>query len=146
MCLTFVRMHLITVYRTVFWGVRCSVVEWPFVDIFTTITISVLFRHDNYGYYWDVYVHYYLLWTTALGLVTPGNIGSAILHPRGCFCPWTFFKNIGFNTLLSDPFMSNSYSQLGYSTGDGQALQLIVLAVLGALASSMLVHFLETWF
>ena len=47
----------------------------------------------------------------------------------------------------SDPFMSCLDSLLGCSTGEFQALQLIVLAVFGAvdepLASCMLFHFLE---
>ena len=50
---------------------------------------------------------------------------STIPHLPGCFCPWTFFENIGFNT---DPFMSHLATQLGYSAGEFQALQLIVLA------------------
>ena len=28
-----------------------------------------------------------------------------IPHLPGCFCPWTFFQNIGFNTVLTDPFI-----------------------------------------
>ena len=27
---------------------------------------------------------------------------STIPHFLGCFCPWTFFQNIGFNTVLTD--------------------------------------------
>ena len=56
---------------------------------------------------------------------------STIPHLPGCFCPWTFFENIGFNTVLTDPFMSHLATQLGYSAGEFQALQLIVLAVFG---------------
>ena len=56
---------------------------------------------------------------------------STIPHLPGCFCPWTFFENIGFNTVLTDPFMSNLATQLGYSAGEFQALQLIVLAAFG---------------
>ena len=43
---------------------------------------------------------------------------STIPHLPGCFCLWTFFQNIRFN--------------IGYSAGDFQALQLIVLATFGA--------------
>ena len=57
---------------------------------------------------------------------------STIPHLPGCFCPWTFFENIGFNTVLTDPFMSHLTTQLGYSAGEFQALQLIVLAAFGA--------------
>ena len=56
---------------------------------------------------------------------------STIPHPPGCFCHWTFFENIGFNTVLTDPFMSHLATQLGYSAGEFQALQLIVIAAFG---------------
>ena len=56
---------------------------------------------------------------------------STIPHLPGCFCPWTFFENIRFNTVLTDPFMSHLATQLGYSAGEFQALQLIVLAAFG---------------
>ena len=56
---------------------------------------------------------------------------STIPHLPGCFCPWTFFENIGFNTVLTDPFMSHLVTQLGYSTGEFHALQLIVLVAFG---------------
>ena len=52
-------------------------------------------------------------------------------HLPGCFCPWTFFENIEFNTVLTDPFMSHLATQLGYSAGEFQALQLIVIAAFG---------------
>ena len=51
--------------------------------------------------------------------------------PPRMFCPWPFFENIGFNTVLTDPFMSHLSTQLGYSAGEFQALQLIVLAAFG---------------
>ena len=56
---------------------------------------------------------------------------STIPHLPGCFCPWTFFQNIGFNVVPSDPVMSHLATQLGYSAGAFQALQLIVLATFG---------------
>ena len=72
---------------------------------------------------------------------------STIPHLPGCFCPWTFFQNIGFNIVPSDLFMSHLATRLGYSSGEFQALQLIVLATLGVvdqpLASCMLVHLLD---
>ena len=43
---------------------------------------------------------------------------STIPHLPGCFCPWTFFQNIGFNTVLTDPFKSHLATQLGYSAGE----------------------------
>ena len=57
---------------------------------------------------------------------------STIPHLPWCFCPWTFFENIGFNTVLTDPFMSHLATQLWYSAGEFQALPLIVLAAFGA--------------
>ena len=59
-------------------------------------------------------------------------IGFVIAHLPGCFCPWTFRLNIGLNTSPSDSFVSYLNSHLGYSAGEFQALQLIVLAVFGA--------------
>ena len=56
---------------------------------------------------------------------------STIPHLQGCFCPWTFFQNTGFNMVPSDPFMSHLATRLGYSAGEFQALQLIVLATFG---------------
>ena len=34
--------------------------------------------------------------------------------PPACFCPWTFFQNIGFNMVPSDPFMSHLATLLIY--------------------------------
>ena len=59
-------------------------------------------------------------------------IGFVNTHLPGCFCPWTFRLNIGLNTSPSDSFVSYLNSHLGYSAGEFQALQLIVLAVFGA--------------
>ena len=56
---------------------------------------------------------------------------SAISHLPGCFCPWTFVQNIGFNMVPSAPFMSQLATQLVYSAGEFQALQLFVLAAFG---------------
>ena len=44
---------------------------------------------------------------------------------------WSIIENIGFNTVPTDPFMSHLATQLGYSAGEFQALQLIVLAAFG---------------
>ena len=59
-------------------------------------------------------------------------IGFVNTHLPGYFCPWTFRLNIGLNTSPSDSFVSYLNSHLGYSAGEFQALQLIVLAVFGA--------------
>ena len=52
--------------------------------------------------------------------------------PPRMFLSLDLLQNIGFNTVLTDPFMSHLATQLGYSAGEFQALQLIVLAVFGA--------------
>ena len=74
-------------------------------------------------------------WSTCcksnLSIITRKINHSTIPHLPGCFCPWTFFENIGFNTVLTDPFVSHLATQLGYSAGEFQALQLIVLAAFG---------------
>ena len=58
---------------------------------FINITNSISFNNGKYDYYWDVGVHCYSFWITALGFLTLGNFGSAIPHPPGCFCAWTVF-------------------------------------------------------
>ena len=72
---------------------------------------------------------------------------SVIFHAWTFSCPWTFFQNIGFNMAPSGPLMSHLATQLGYSAGEFQALQLIVLAAFGVVdqpfASCMFIHFLE---
>ena len=68
---------------------------------------------------------------TLNNILTLGILHSAISHRPGCFCPWTFFKNIEFNIVSPDPFMSHLATQPGYSTGEFQVLQLIVLAAFG---------------
>ena len=55
-----------------------------------------------------------------------------------CFCPWTFFQNIEFIMVPSDPFVSHLATQLGYSAGEFQALQLSVLATFGVVVNHLL--------
>ena len=66
-----------------------------------------------------------------LNILILGIWCSTIPHLPRCFCPRTFCENIGFNTVLTDPFMSHLATQLGYSAGEFQALQLIVLTAFG---------------
>ena len=91
-------------------------------------------------------INYLLIYT--LGFLYISSSGSASAQLPGCFRrPWTFSLNIVFNMFPLDSFMSCLHSLLGYSTGEFQALQLIVHAAFGAvdqpLAPCMLVHFLE---
>ena len=82
----------------------------------------------------------WLLVFVSNNIYTLGILRSAISYLPGCFCTWTFFQNIGFNMVPSQPFMSHLATQL-------QALQLIVLVAFGVvdlpLASCMLIHHLE---
>ena len=93
-----------------FWWVRCSWVECHFL-LFFWFTTCVLLSDDN-----DLIPG--CLWLMAFILNNTLILGiwcSTIPHLPGCFCPWTFFQNIGFNTVPSDPFMSHLVTQLGYS-------------------------------
>ena len=76
--------------------------------------------------------HYVFLLLIYLSFLWLCSSGSATTHIPGCICPWTFYLKIGLNILPSDSFMSYINSLLGYNTADFQALQLIVLAVFGA--------------
>ena len=55
------------------------------------------------------------------------------MHLPGSFCPWFLSLNVGLNMLPSDSFLSCLDFLLGYSTGEFQALQLIVLSLFGAM-------------
>ena len=76
-------------------------------------------------------INYLLIYT--LNLFYISNSGSANAQLLGCFCPWTFSLYNGLNIFPLDSFMSCLYFLLGYSTGEFQALQLIVLVAFGAL-------------
>ena len=75
-------------------------------------------------------INYLLIYT--LGFLYISKSGSANAQLLGCFCPWTFSLNIELSKSPLDSFMSCLHSLLGYSTGESQALQLIVLAAFGA--------------
>ena len=89
------------------------------------------FHHDSCDYHLDFYGIIYLLIYT-LGFLYISNSSSANTHLPGCFCLWTFSLNIGLNMFPLDSFMSCLHSLLRNSTGEFQALQLIVLAAFGA--------------
>ena len=75
-------------------------------------------------------IGYLLIYT--LGFLYIISSGSANAKLPGFFRPWTFSLNIGLNMFPLDSFMSCLQSLLGYSTGEFQPLQLIVLAAFGA--------------
>ena len=71
------------------YGLFNTFVRWTILIITKSI-----YEHDNYDYYWDVYVPGYPLWTTYLSFLKVGNFGSAITHPIDLSSPGPFF-NIG---------------------------------------------------
>ena len=116
-----VKLHPITFYR----GVRDSWSECHFFCFLWFTNYVLLFdKNRRLGCLWHLVFVYN-------NILIIGIWCSTIPHLPGCFCPWTFFENIGFNTVLTDPFMSHLATQLGYSAGEFHALQLIVLAAFG---------------
>ena len=75
-------------------------------------------------------IDYLLIYT--LGFLYISNSGFANAQLPECVRPCTFSLNIGLSMIPLDSFMSCLHSLLGYSTGEFQALQLIVLAAFGA--------------
>ena len=118
------KLHPITFYRIVFLG-SARFLGWMPLFVFFGLPIVLLFDKSLIlGCLWPLV--FVLNYTLILGIWC-----STIPHLHGYFCPWTFFENIGFNTVLTDPFMSHLATQLGYSAGEFQAFQLIVLAAFG---------------
>ena len=107
------------------------IIQWLYIYIyefcFLWLTDCVLLSDDNSlipGCLW--LLAFVLNNTLILGICC-----STIPHLPGCFCPWTFFQNIGLNMVPPDPIMSHLATQLGYSAGEFQALQLVVFATFG---------------
>ena len=121
------KLHPIAFYRTVFLGSAQFLGWMPLFFFFFWFTNCVLLSDDNNlvpRCLW--HLPFILNNTLILGIWC-----STIPHLPECFCPWTVFQKIGFNMVPSDPFMSHLATQLGYSAGEFQALQLIVLATVG---------------
>ena len=116
------RSHSIGLY---FWAVRGSWVERHF--LFFWFTKCVLLFDVNSLILGCLWLLAFVLNNTLI----QGIWCSTIPHLPECFCPWTFFQNIGFNMVPSESFMSHLATQLGYSAGAFQALQLTVLAAFG---------------
>ena len=133
-----VKLHPITFYRTVFVG-RARFLGWMPLFVFFGLPIVSCSMINSLilGCLWPLVF-------VLNNILILGIWRSAIFYLPRCFCPWTFFQYIGFNMVPSDPLMSHLATQLGYSAGEFQALQLIVLAAVGvvdwSLASGMLVH------
>ena len=90
------------------------------IFIMIVVTITGIFMAIDY------------LFIYTLGFLYKSYSGSANALLPGCFCPWTFSLNIGLSMFPLDAFISCLHSLTGYSTGEFQALQLIVLAAFGA--------------
>ena len=103
--------------------VTISWIEFYLMMIFITIVVTIT------GI--CMAINYLLIYTLGF-LYIISNFGSANAQLPGCFCPWTFSLNIGLNMFPLDSFMSCLHSLLGYSTGEFQALHLIVLVAFGA--------------
>ena len=136
----FVKLHSITVYRTVFWGSARFLRLMPLVISFgfTNVSGSMINR-----------LILRCLWPLIFvsnNILTLGILYSAISHLLGCFCPWIFFKNIWFNMLSSDPFMSHLAPQLRYTPGGFRLCNWLSLWRLVSRINHLppvLVHFLE---
>ena len=117
-----VKLHPITFYGTVCLGYARFLGWMPLFVFFGLLIVSCsLINSLILGCLW------LLVFVLNNNLIL-GIWCSTIPHLPGCVCPWTFFQNIGFNMVPSEPFMSYLATQLGYSAGEFQALQLIVLA------------------
>ena len=86
-----------------YWGVRGSWAECQFVSFGLPTVSCSLIKSLILGCLWPLV--FVLNNTLILGIWC-----STIPHLPGCFCPWTFFENIGFNTVLTDPYVTSSYS------------------------------------
>ena len=79
------------------------------------------------------------------------GLGEGVISSSGSFVygPWSFSLNIGLNMLHSDSFILCLDKLIRSSTGEFQALELIVVPMFrdmdNQLASCMLLHFLEIW-
>ena len=102
--------------------VTISLIEFYLIMIFIMIVVTII------GIF--IAINYLLIYS--LGFLYLRSSGSANTQLPGCFRLWTFSLNIGLNMFPLDSFMPCLQSLLGYSTGDLQALQLVVLAVFGA--------------
>ena len=102
--------------------VTISLIEFYFIMIFIIIVVTIV----------EIFmaINYFLNYT--LGFLYLSISGSANAQLPGCFQSWTFSLNIELNMLPLDSFMSCLHTLLGYSTEEFQALQLIILAALGA--------------
>ena len=105
------KLHPITFYRIVFLGSARFLGWMPLFVFFGLPIVSCSDKSLILGCLWPLV---FVLNNTLI----PGIWCSTIPNLPGFFCPWALFQNIGFNTVLTDPFMSHLATQLGYSAGD----------------------------
>ena len=121
------RRNLWVVWYVSFWWPLFPSRSSVLINIYMLFYMSSVFADDSLipGCLW-LFVVFVLNNTLILGIWC-----STIPDLPGCFCPWTFLHDIGFNMVPSDPFMSHLATQLWYFAGEFQSLQLIVLGTFG---------------
>ena len=107
-----------------FWGVRGSWAECHFLfSLVYQLCLAFLYKSNTR-----------MLVTFGICLKQHFDTRYLVFYnpsPPRMFLSLDLLWNIGFNTVLTDPFMSHLATQLGYAVGEFQALQLIVLAAFG---------------
>ena len=79
------------------------------------------------------------LWLLAFVLSNTLILGiwcSTIPHLPGCFCPWTFFQNIGFNMVPLDPQALHRPSHTWHSHHAGSGVGCVMYTLEGRKRSS----------
>ena len=118
-----------------FWGVPVPGLNATFFFLWFTNCVLLFDKSLIIGCLWPLV--FVLNNTLILGIWC-----STIPHLPGCFCQWTFFQNIGFNTVLTDPFMSHLATQLGYSAWEFQALTLWIICLIFCVLTYAIIYVL----
>ena len=104
------KLHPITLYRTVCLGSARFLGWMPLFVFFGSPIVLLSDKSLILGCFWLLV--FVLNNTLILGIWC-----STIPHLPGCFCPRTFFQNIGLNMVASEPFMSHLVTQLDILLG-----------------------------
>ena len=99
---------------------RSSVLIYVYIHIYALLYESCFLCFTNCVLLSDNSLISGCLWLLVFVLNNTLILGiwcSTIPHFPGCFCPRTFFPNVGLN-MPSDPFMSHLATQLGYFAGE----------------------------
>ena len=73
-----------------YWSHRQNVLSTYSVGGYYPAPLALLFYHDDYQDYWDVYVNGYPIWTTDTVFLKLYHFRSAIAQMPRCFCRRTF--------------------------------------------------------